>query len=904
MKPYEHNIRKNGWDAVPAAVWLFLFLIAGVCEAQTVSNEGTDFYAVFPAHVPSTNGDGNNARLANYSIFITGKSASSGAVTVGSFSQRFQVVPNVVTEVRIPRNQAYLDNSVSNRVLTGRAIRVTVDPGKPKVVVYGHIFAGARSAASLILPRQALGHRYFSMNYPSAAQGVNFIVLVGTEPDTRVYLRREGEDLVPGGISLNPGEVYQYLSVNDLTGTEVLADSVLSPCRNFAVFSGSSNSMIGLGDCPGSSLDPLYQQLYPTDSWGTAFGYIPFTNNESSTGNYLRVVAGTDGTQVRIGGNASVTLNAGQFFETPEPLTAAAMVTSDKPVSVAQFSLSQVCSGLQYGDPDMVLLNPVEYNIRDITVYSSQREVIVNKYLNILIRTPAAGTFRINGEKPAGAFSALPGAPEYSYLQMNLDRYPQDSFRLTAGEGFNAIAYGFGVFESYAYSAGTNLAASQSLSAVRRTTREELPNACTREEFDFKLVIGAPASQIVWTFENEPPVVQPADELVPVPVFRNGDTLYSYFYPRTHIFDSAGEKVIRVEVTYPTANVCNVSQEVIEFSFEVFDPPKAAFSVAGPTCANSPVRFTDESQGAFRNVSKWNWDFGDGQVSEEQHPEHLFAAPGTYEVKLVASNEAGCPGDVVMREVTVTAIPEASFTFSPPACSDNKVAFTAGTASGVVRRVWDFGDGSPAYESAGTAPVLHDFVTPGSYAVSLTTINASGCQYTFSDTVVVFAPRLEAGADLLILEGESVRLTPEAAGNGLAWHWVPAKGLDRDDVASPVASPAEKTTYTVTVTTAEGCIIADRITIGVIRNFIVQNTFTPNGDGINDVWTIQNLETNPHAEVNVFNRYGEKLFTSTGYGTPWDGRFRGEDLPVGTYYYIIDPRNGQAVRSGSVTILR
>ena len=108
----------------------------------------------------------------------------------------------------------------------------------------------------------------------------------------------------------------------------------------------------------------------------------------------------------------------------------------------------------------------------------------------------------------------------------------------------------------------------------------------------------------------------------------------------------------------------------------------------------------------------------------------------------------------------------------------------------------------------------------------------------------------------------------------------------------------------MTIRTAEGCILTDRLTVGVVKKFIVRNTFTPNGDGINDVWAIENLNTNPHAEVNVFNRYGEKLFTSIGYSNPWDGRYRGEELPVGTYYYIIDPKNGHGIKSGSVTILR
>jgi gliding motility-associated-like protein len=884
------------------AVFLMSLFSVTICKSQTVSNEGTEFYAVFPVHVPSRNVNGTGARLADYSIFITSKNASSGTVSAGTFSQAFNVTPNTVTEIRIPREEAYLDSQESHQVLTGKAIRVVVDPGRPKVVVYGHIFAGARSAASLILPKQALGERYFSMNYPSAGEGVNFIVMVGTEPDTRIFLRKNGQDLIQGGITLDEGEVYQYISVEDLTGTEVVADSISSPCKSFAVFTGSSNSVINLGACLGSSLDPLYQQSYPIGSWGSTFGYIPFTN--SSTGNYLRVVAGQDGTEVRIRGNLIANLNAGQFYETPEPLTAAGMISSSKPVLVAQFSVSQQCSGLIYSDPDMVLLNPVEYNIRDITVYSSSREVIVNKYLNILIKTSAAGTFRLNGQVPGGSFSALPDAPEYSFIQLNLDGYAQDNFRLTASEGFNAIAYGFGVFESYAYSAGTSLAASQSLVAVRKATREELPNACTREEFDFRLTLADTVTQIVWNFENAPAVIQNENELDPVPFVRNGKTLYSYFYPRTHVFDSPGEKVIRATVTYPTANVCHISQEVIEFSFEVYDPPSTAFSSTGPNCVNTPVQFTDESTGAFKDISKWNWDFGDGQISQEQHPKHVFLAPGTYQVKLFASNEAGCPGDVLMHEVTIQGTPGASFAFSPPTCADNRVTFTSEKSEGVLSRTWDFGDGTPAHQMTTDGSVIHDYVKPGAYAVSLTVISTGGCQAIYSDTVNVFAPLLEAGKDQLILEGGQVRLNIETSGNGLTYRWTPATGLDRDDVPNPVASPVETTDYTITVTTTEGCIITDRLTIGVVKNFIVHNTFTPNGDGINDVWAIDNLDTNPNAHVNVFNRYGEKLFTSIGYSSPWDGRFRGAELPVGTYFYVIDPRNGQPVKTGSVTILR
>ena len=82
------------------------------------------------------------------------------------------------------------------------------------------------------------------------------------------------------------------------------------------------------------------------------------------------------------------------------------------------------------------------------------------------------------------------------------------------------------------------------------------------------------------------------------------------------------------------------------------------------------------------------------------------------------------------------------------------------------------------------------------------------------------------------------------------------------------------------------------------------NIFTPNGDNIHDQWMIPNLADYPGATVEVFNRYGQQVYYSAGYGTPWDGKYKGKDLPAGTYYYIIQLQNGFKPLTGSVTIIR
>jgi len=84
----------------------------------------------------------------------------------------------------------------------------------------------------------------------------------------------------------------------------------------------------------------------------------------------------------------------------------------------------------------------------------------------------------------------------------------------------------------------------------------------------------------------------------------------------------------------------------------------------------------------------------------------------------------------------------------------------------------------------------------------------------------------------------------------------------------------------------------------------IPNAFTPNGDGINDVWNIKSLIDYPSCLVSIFTRYGSMIYQSRGYARPWDGFYNGSQLPAGTYYYIINLQNGQPPFSGWVALIR
>ena len=112
--------------------------------------------------------------------------------------------------------------------------------------------------------------------------------------------------------------------------------------------------------------------------------------------------------------------------------------------------------------------------------------------------------------------------------------------------------------------------------------------------------------------------------------------------------------------------------------------------------------------------------------------------------------------------------------------------------------------------------------------------------------------------------------------------------------------------YTVTVTDANGCSGSDTVTVFIYPEIKIPSGFSPNADGKNDVWQIDNIFQFPDNVVEVYNRWGELLFMSKGYAVPFDGKYNGKDLPVGTYYYIIDLHHPAFPKgyTGPLTIFR
>jgi gliding motility-associated-like protein len=170
--------------------------------------------------------------------------------------------------------------------------------------------------------------------------------------------------------------------------------------------------------------------------------------------------------------------------------------------------------------------------------------------------------------------------------------------------------------------------------------------------------------------------------------------------------------------------------------------------------------------------------------------------------------------------------------------------------------------------------------------------------------VVIPYPAANIVQNLTLLVGQSYRLqAPKAA--GVVYRWSPSDGLDDPTSDSPAFrsdSPLE-TVYTLTVTNEGGCESSAQVKIKVTEDLRIPNAFSPNGDGVNDTWEIANVLNFPQARIEVFDRWGSRIFDTTGYKNDWSGIWRGNPLPTGTYFYLITVDQGRRL-TGSVTILR
>lgn len=329
-------------------------------------------------------------------------------------------------------------------------------------------------------------------------------------------------------------------------------------------------------------------------------------------------------------------------------------------------------------------------------------------------------------------------------------------------------------------------------------------------------------------------------------------------------------------------------------------------------CMNQLTMFFDSTKSKSA-IGTWNWDFAGEGTSNQQNPSHQFDTSGTHTVRLIVQSNNGCI-DTVTKQVTVYNLPIANFLFDGICMNEEQMFYDSSTVDGstINRWQWDFGDNSgDSVQNPG-----HYYGADGSYNVRLIAISAQGCRDTVVKSITVHpGPTADYTADrYAMLIGEQVKFTDKSVVNIVAWDWNFGDGLGNSTVQNPTYQYGNKGTYPVTLVVTDNVGCTDTVTYDffVYMPPEVPSGFSPNGDGNNDVLFVYG---GPFKEFRfeIWNNWGELLFTSTDQSIGWDGTKDGVLQPVGVYVWqvtavTVDGFEGKEEivhqKKGDVTLLR
>ena len=194
--------------------------------------------------------------------------------------------------------------------------------------------------------------------------------------------------------------------------------------------------------------------------------------------------------------------------------------------------------------------------------------------------------------------------------------------------------------------------------------------------------------------------------------------------------------------------------------------------------------------------------------------------------------------------------------------------------------------------------------SPSVTTIYVLTVSDGICPNNISQiTVTPFSPPIvDAGLDTTIDEGQTITL--HGIGSVKYW-WQPDYNIKYLLTPNPDVWPTANTTYTLYTENQHKCSASDTVRVNIKNGDILffYSAFSPNFDGDNDYFYIGNIEKYPENKLKIFNRYGKLIYNATGYKNDWDAKYLGQEVPTGTYFYILDDGKDKKY-NGSVTILR
>jgi gliding motility-associated-like protein len=738
---------------------------AGISFAQDFSNKGKDFWVAYGYHQVMTGGNAQNMVLYFATEAVTTVTVSIPAL---GYTQTYPNIPanTVFTSAPIPKT-GLQDARLTAASTAPEDKGIHITSTKP-IIAYSHIYNSNVSGASILFPTPTLGKEYYSVNYTNISNNPNsncWFYVIATDPGTTTVEITPSANAVghvagvPFLVNLTQGQVYNVMGEfnnasnpqkgSDLTGSLIKSINIGTGCKRIAVFSGSGRISITCNGADASS-DNYMVQAFPKSAWGKKYLTTPTSGSQNN--NIYRICLQDPATVVTLNGNPiGLPLQNNFYYELPAS-SSYYRIEADKPIMVSQYTTSQgACGNGTPGDPEVIYLSPVEQNINKVLWYATPNFNISQHFYNVVI--PNSGTaissFRVdNISVPASSFLPHPQDPGFVYLRQSVAGGSQHIIQ--SDSGFNAIAYGFGNFESYGYNAGTNIRdIFQFVTVQNEYGTVDFPSTCRNTPFFFSMTFPYQPTSILWEFNglfSDFNMPDPSVYFVGTLVV-SGRTLYRYKIPTPYSIPNAGTYPIKVVAANPTPDGCGGIQE-IDYDIQVFNNPVAQIN-ANPVCFPNPVQFTDNSNTDGRPIIQRYLNYGDNNSTGTLNPSHAYATPGVYPIKYTLITDIGCLADTAFSSITVSPLPTASIASSVTEVCQNGtepvVTFTGAVGTAPYTFTYKINNGPDqtiTTTSGNSISINISTATPGTYEYKLVSV---------SDASPATCSQLQSGVQTIVV---------------------------------------------------------------------------------------------------------------------------------------------------------
>ena len=378
-------------------------------------------------------------------------------------------------------------------------------------------------------------------------------------------------------------------------------------------------------------------------------------------------------------------------------------------------------------------------------------------------------------------------------------------------------------------------------------------------------------------------------------------TTFNESSPPPHVFPAPGNYDVKLSILGNNGCVSDTFMHRIVMGSEPF----VKYSYPTPVCEGIPVSFEDSSYVEFGTINKWNWTIAGNNYSQ-QHPPPLTLT-GINNISLTVQTLEGCVSQTTNG--TVTSYPQPSVDFDVTDVCFGQPAVLTGInmnpAVGISRWSWDMGEGT--IRNNLTSQLNYIYSDDGDFNIQLTAYSEDGCAAsTVSKPAKVYKTAANAGSDTIFAIGQPIQLF---GSGGQFYKWTPSSGLSADNIPDPVVTLDHDAEYILTASTIIGCATSDTVRFKVFKGpeLYVPSAFSPNNDGKNDQFKFIAVGMRSVDLFQVYNRYGQLIYSSTEILRGWDGKVGGVNQPPGTYVWLIkgtDLTGAAHFKRGTVTLVR